>query len=98
MSTPGSSGRAGPTPISGASDGVHDGEQVRPSFHFGSWHLSLGDTITGIHRERRAEIEGSVVVVSGCLCVSTRLGVFPIQKIAIHSVQPPLPYEELEAA
>jgi hypothetical protein len=64
---------------------------VRPSFHFGQWYLSLGDRISGIHRPTRTEVQGVLVVLHGCLCVQTLAGkVFPIQRIAIHEVQPPL--------
>lgn len=90
MTTPGSSGKVGPTPIPVDTTGAHDGEQVRPSFTFGQWFLSLGDVVTGIHRFRKEFVEGTVIVLAGTVCVSTSLGVYPIQRIAIHSVQPPL--------
>lgn len=93
MSTPGSSGRDGLTPISVVPDGSHDGEQARPSFRFGMWHLSLGDRVRGIHRLLKREMIGSVVLVSDCVCISTSTGVFPIQSIAVHEVSPPLATE-----
>lgn len=89
MTTPGSSGKAGPTPISVVSDGTHDGEQVRPSFHFRGWYLSYGDVITGFHRLRKINVVGTLIVLCGCLCVSTDQGIFPLQRIAIHAVDRP---------
>lgn len=87
MSEPGSSGKVGPTPISD----VYVGEQVRPSFHIGGQELRLGDRVTGIHRGSRQLIEGTVVEMYDTPCLSTTRGqIFPLERIAIHEVQPPL--------
>lgn len=94
MSTASSSGREGPTPISVRSDGSHDREQVRASFRYGPWFLSLGDRVTGYHRERQLSVTGILTLMAGCLCVSSSAGTFPLQKLAIHEVAPPT----LEAA
>lgn len=99
MGTPGSSGKDGPTPISVVPDGAHDGEQVRPSFHFGMWHLSLGDRVVGIHRALKKPLEGVVVLHCQTVCLTTPAGlIFPIQSIAIHEVLPPLVSDEAVAA
>lgn len=100
MSTPGSSGRDGLTPISVVPDGSHDGEQARPSFRFGMWHLSLGDRVEGIHRLLKKPVAGAVVLLHGVVCLSCDAAglVFPIQSIAIHEVLPPLVSDEAVAA
>lgn len=72
-----------------AIQGTHDHEQERPAFRFGMWFLSLGDSIIGIHRVRRIQVEGTLIALCGCLCISTDEGIFPLQRIAIHGVVPP---------
>lgn len=90
MGEPGSSGEAGPTPIPVVSGGAHDREQVRPAFHFGAWYLALGDQVRGYHRVRKIDVIGTVIVLAGCVCLSTSDGIFPVERIAIQEVQPPL--------
>jgi hypothetical protein len=90
MSTPGSSGKAGPTPIPDECNAqALTGEQVRPSFHFGMHTLHLGDTVTGVHRLYKSLVSGTVILMYGCICLSTVDGIFPVTRIAIHSVQDP---------
>lgn len=67
----------------------HDSEQERPVFHLGSWYLALGDQLTGYHRIRKIDVEGTVILFAGCLCVSTAEGIFPLQRVAIQKVLPP---------
>lgn len=91
MTTPGSSGKAGPTPIPDEADQGFVGEQVRPAFHFAGHELRLGDRVTGFHRDRKVPVFGNVVIVHGCVCISDRSGlVYPIQKLRITEVQPPI--------
>lgn len=84
MTTPGSSGKAGPTPI------PYVGEQVRPSFHVGTQEIRLGDRVVGIHRSHKHQVSGTVVMAYGEPCLSTKEGVFPLDRIAVLEVQPPL--------
>lgn len=88
MSTPGSSGKDGPTPISAVvSDGSHRGEQVRPSFHYGMWVLTPGDRVVGVHRLLKKRVEGVVLMHLDVVCLATTAGlIFPIQSIAVHEV------------
>jgi hypothetical protein len=69
--------------------GTHDREQERPAYRFGMWFLTLGDSVTGIHRIRRIAVEGTLIALCGCLCISTDEGIFPLQRIAIHDVARP---------
>jgi hypothetical protein len=53
--------------------------------------LRLGDKVTGIHRPSKTLIEGTVVLRFGAICLQLPTGVVhPIERIAIHQVQPPL--------
>lgn len=90
MTTPSSNGEAGPSSIPGETDQGVAWEQERPSFHFGAWSMSLGDTVSGVHRLTKTAVSGPLVVMHGCLCVASGSAYYPLQRIAIHQVQPPL--------
>lgn len=90
MATPSNSGEGGPTPIPDEVEQDFVGEQVRPSFHYGAHELRLGDQVTAFHRDRKINVIGRVIVLHGCVCISASTGVYPIQKLQIREVQPPI--------